>query len=582
MMPLFSLLKRFARHEARAFWVGVFLALIPVVSGILLLGVAGWFITASALAGGTVLALTFDVFRPGAIIRFLALSRTAGRYFERLTTHEATFRYIALLRKQVFSGISKLSGQAQGRLRRGLALSRLTTDLEAVEALYLRVFLPVFIALLVGIILCVCLAFISPLMALVIGFFYSASALLAPLLAYRLNRKNARRTVHATDALRLRIADLEAGATELAIFGRRTHQVEKTEKSDDILRRAQSEQDRINRMMRALVGFVGQSLVVVTMVMGTYLYSENQVSGPVLVALILVSLTALETVQASVAGCVELAKTSSSAKRILSLTQTTRTVDLPVQITKASKVSQTGTTAALNFCEVDFRYDQNPVPVVSKLSFTLSPGGKAAFIGSSGCGKSTILNLAAGLLQADGGSIKVNGCSISQFADSTLRSLISMVGQRTELFNDTIAGNLRLANPSAANDELWWALEQVGLADMIHEREGRLDHLLGERGHGLSGGESRRLVIARTLLKNAPIWIVDELTEGIDKKTAEEIVDRLSSVLAEKTILMATHRQLELNMVEQLHVIDSGILVRSIAQSNSELWQSTKGTLRPD
>lgn len=581
MMALAHLLKQFAQKEPVAFWAGVFLSMIPVVAGILLLGVAGWFITATALVGGTALALTFDVFRPGAIIRFLALSRTAGRYFERLMTHETTFRYIAYLRREIFRGISGLSNETQGRLRRSLALSRLTTDLEAVEALYLRVFLPMLVSLLLGIILSLCLAFVNPLIALITGSFYGGIALIFPLLAARLNEKNARWIAYATDALRLRISDLEAGASELAIFDHRRIQQEKTSKSSLVLTESQHAQDRISRRLRALTTLLGHCLVAMTMAVGAMLYSNGQISGPVLVAIILVSLTVLETVQMSLSGCLDLAKSALSAKRILPLTNGADSLgsdETARPWRKAAPMSDTG----LMFKHVRFSYDQATAPVLRDISFTISPGEKVGLIGPSGSGKSTILQLASLLLKATDGDILLGNTSVSQIEEPVFRSQVTAVGQRTELFYDTIAANLRLAAPGVTEAAMWTALECVGLDHTIRNRQEGLQLMLGERGSGLSGGESRRLVLARALLANGSVWVLDEPTEGLDHDRAATVIANLYEALADKTILMAAHRRLELALVDRVLIIENGRLSRSVAKCDREQWQALADILRPD
>ncbi len=581
MMAAAHLLKRFAQKEPAAFWAGVFLSLIPVAAGILLLGVAGWFITATALVGGTALALTFDVFRPGAIIRFLALSRTAGRYFERLMTHETTFRYITYLRRVIFRGISALRSEAQGRLRRSLALSRLTTDLESVEALYLRVFLPVLISLSVGAILCLCLAFIHPLIAIITGVFYGGVAFIIPMLAVRLNQKNARWITYATDALRLRISDLEAGAPELAIFNRRPDQQEKTFECSRRLQQKQAAQDRINRRLKALTNLLGQCLVAMTMAVGAILYSGGQITGPVLVALILVSLTVLETVQMSLAGCIDLAKSALSAKRIMPLMKHAHPIGSN-RSAKPQKPIPTSSDVGLILEDVHFSYGQTTAPALRDISFTVSPGEKVGIIGPSGCGKSTILQLVSRLLTTTKGDILLAGTPVSQIEETALRSLVAAVSQRTELFNDTVAANLRLAHPEATETELWAGLQHVGLTETIRNREGGLQLMLGENGSGLSGGESRRLVLARTLLTNAALWVMDEPTEGLDHDIAVAVMTHLRKALSDKTVLMAAHRSLELALVDRVLTMENGRITGSVSRCDNKQWRELTDALRPD
>lgn len=213
----------------------------------------------------------------------------------------------------------------------------------------------------------------------------------------------------------------------------------------------------------------------------------------------------------------------------------------------------------MNLNQVSFSYPQQPSPALEKISLQVKAGEHIAILGRTGCGKSTLLQLLTRAWDPAEGEILLNGEPLAQLNEATLRQAMSVVPQRVHLFSATLRDNLLLASPNASDARLAETLERVGLAKLLDDSG--LNSWLGEGGRQLSGGELRRLAIARALLHDAPLMLLDEPTEGLDATTESQILDLLAEVMREKTVLMVTHRLRGLARFNQIIVMDNGKII---------------------
>jgi ATP-binding cassette subfamily C protein CydC len=215
----------------------------------------------------------------------------------------------------------------------------------------------------------------------------------------------------------------------------------------------------------------------------------------------------------------------------------------------------------LELDRVSFCYEPGGPPVLEDVTFVLEPGKRVAVVGPSGAGKSTLANLILRFWDPSSGEIRLGAHDIRKYAQDDLRNLIGVVAQDTHVFNDTLRGNLLLARPEATDDDLQRAVARAQLSELVERLPGGLDSPLGEQGLKLSGGERQRLSIARTLLKDAPLLVLDEPTANLDPLTERELLDAAYEVMRGRATLVITHRLVRMEDMDEILVLDGGRIV---------------------
>lgn len=538
---------------------GALLAAVTVFAGIALLGLSGWFITATAVAGASVAtALVFDVFAPAAAIRFLSLARTAARYGERLTTHEATLGVLAGLRERLFRNIAQPGTENRLALQPSRTLFRLTADIDALDSLYLRVLVPAAVALCTALAVAVVFGVMHPLLGLAVAVWLLATGFGIPLLAARWSAVPARRRAHGLELLRSRTIDVVAGQTELLMAGQ-LQAFRKSVLAADA--RLAASDDALNLVeTKVVAGFGIASAVLLGAVFYgvAYLANAGVIGGPVAVMGMLVALAALEPFAALRRGAVELGRTVLAARRLGR--------DLVAPANPFPLHIPTG-NLAVDLRDVSVTYNKSALPSLQNVSLTLERGERVAVVGASGSGKTTLLSLLAGEIEAGQGSAK---CLPS-----------TLLTQRTELFQDSLRNNLLLADPGATDRRLLDVLAVAGLAELLATLPDGLDTKLGESGLGLSGGQGRRFALARLLLRDTPVWLLDEPSEGIDGETARDVLKRLAGQMKQRTVIITTHIRREAMLADRLLVLEHGRIKTACSKEQPE-YQTILDGLRPD
>jgi ATP-binding cassette subfamily C protein CydC len=535
-------------NDSFHFWLGILVALLPATAGLLLLGVSGWFITAAAIAGLS--GAFLNIFAPSALIRAFAIVRTAGRYGERVLTHDATFRFLTGFRNRLFASMAHRT--SDGR-RSGLLLNRLTLDIAVLDTVYLRLVVPLVLALVVAVTLLLVWSTISPLLLVTGAVFISAWVFLAVWTFVKSDTKNARRTDAALDAMRLRAADLAAGRRDLAIYGGLETAAETVLAAENRLAEAQETEDRRTSKLTAGSALLGQLFLAATLLVCLQEVGRGTLTAAFGVGLILVVMGLPEIFSMSLPGLAKLPRVSLAAGRIMRLMDDRRESE-PAgnRAATVSDVTTSTPTPVLSFKDVSFGYPGAERSVLEGLSFNVGPGEILALAGRSGCGKSTVAALAARLRNPGQGRIVLGAEDVSRIPEAELRRKITVIGQKAYLFNETVAENLRIANPNASDADLWRALEQAALADRISENPEGLQTILGEGGLGLSGGEQRRLALARAFLTQPVLFVLDEMTEGLDAATAGDVLDRFLSYRGNSAVLMIAHRRQEMERADRV------------------------------
>lgn len=530
------------RHNRLSFGFGILAALVPAVSGLLLLGVAGWFITVAGIAGAT--GVFLNIFAPSALIRAFAITRTAGRYAERLLTHDATFRFLTDLRNKLFSAMAERSATGQ---RSGLLLNRLTVDITALDGVYLRLVVPFAVIAVVAAGLIAVWISMPAVVAITGTSFLTVWLVFMVRSARSADAKTARRADAASEAMRLRATDMVAGRRDLAVYGGLDPVADTILEADQRQSAAEEIEERRSVRLTCLSTATGQGFVAVMLAAAASAVASAELSPGYAVALVLAAVAVPEIIGSILPGLIKLPRMELAAGRTNSLLSETRQAAPQLKAANQSDLAHSGQSAAiLKFENVSFQYPGAERTVLDNLSFEIGEKETLAIAGRSGCGKSTVAALAARLRQPGQGRILLNGRDLAEYPEQELRSKVTVLSQRPHLFNDTVAANLRIANPAATDTELWIALAQAAVAQRISESPDGLQTVLGEGGLGLSGGEQRRLALARAFLTNPDLFILDEMTEGLDADTTLDVLERFFSFRGRAAVLMIAHKRVEL------------------------------------
>ncbi|MGG5837009.1 heme ABC transporter ATP-binding protein/permease CydC [Huaxiibacter chinensis] len=551
MRALLPYLALYSRHK----WMltlGIVLAILTLLASIGLLTLSGWFLSASAVAGFAGL-YSFNYMLPAAGVRGTAIARTAGRYFERLVSHDATFRVLQHLRVFAFSKLLPLSPAGLARFRQGELLNRIVADVDTLDHLYLRVLSPLVGAFVVIVVVTLGLCFLDVQIALTLGGIMLLTLVLLPPLFYRAGKPAGENLTRLRGEYRQQLTSWLQGQAELTIFGASGRYRARMDSTELSWHEAQRRQSELTAFSQALMTLIGGVAVIAMLWMASGGVGDNLQPGALIALFVFCALAAFEALAPVTGAFQHLGQVIASAVRITQLTEQTPEVQFTAQHTPAP------TQASLHLQNVTFTYDGQLQNALNDITLDIPAGAHVAILGRTGCGKSTLLQLITRAWDPREGAILLNGMPLNAFSEPALRQAMSVVTQRVHLFSATLRDNLLLASPTASDERLRAALEQVGLQKLLDD-EG-LNSWLGEGGRQLSGGELRRLAIARALLHDAPLMLLDEPTEGLDATTESQILDLLAQVMKDKTVLMVTHRLRGLARFDQIIVMDNGHII---------------------
>ncbi|WP_110691724.1 thiol reductant ABC exporter subunit CydC [Salinicola halophyticus] len=521
--------------------LGALLMLATLFSALGLLSLSGWFITATAVAALSASGY-LDVFTPGGGIRLFAVSRTASRYLERLYNHDTILRLLADLRGRVFAGLVALDARTLSRVRASQWLNRMTADIDTLDNLYLRLLAPPLVAL-VSVVAFALFAFVFlPAAGIVL------LAILLPLGVFATagcawwGWHASHRRVERQERLRVRAIEQVEGLAELTSYRALAAHRELWVREEQGL---VEDQRRLGRRTAAgnLVVTLGiQLATLAVLLLGLTALREGQMSGPAMVMLALGTLAVSEGLGNLPMAFTQLGATVRAAERLNAQAELkTPLSGTPVEDEPSSS---SGAAPALVYRDVSVMHGERAV--FSGLDLAIDPGQRIGIIGASGIGKSTLAQLAVRAFDPQGGCVEFNHQAIAGLDPDSLRARIGYLTQRSELFHDTLAANLRMGDPDASDTELWDVLERVELKEWAETLPEGLATWVGEQGRQLSGGQARRIALARVMLRNSPLVILDEPLSGLDADTTAAVKVMLDVWLAGRTVLLLGHDRLAL------------------------------------
>lgn len=565
MRVLLPFLVLYRRHWIRM-TLGILLSILALGASIGLLALSGWFLAASALAGMTIAAKTFNYMLPAGGVRGLAIGRTATRYFERVVSHDATFRVLTRLRVFCFSRLIPLSPGGLARFRRTELLNRLVADVDTLDHIYLRLISPLLSALVVIGSTTLLLSLLDTRLALTLGGIMLALLLILPVIFYHAGKPIGRDITAQRSRYRVQLVEWLQANAELVLFGALRRVREQLDATERQWQQRQAQEASLAAWSQSLVVLASGLTAVLMLWLAAEHVGGNPHPGALLALFVFVTLAAFEALAPVASAFLHLGQVMASAERVQDVISQTP----PVQfVTEPEDKASAGETAAnpalqLNIQHVTFGYTPDQ-PVLRDVSLYLAAGERIALLGKTGCGKSTLLNLLTRAYDPQHGSIALGDTDIRLLPESQLRQAISVVSQRVHIFSATLRQNLLLGDPRASDAHLSDVLRDVGL-DTLLDGEG-LDMWLGDGGRPLSGGEQRRLGIARALLHNAPLMLLDEPTEGLDADTEHKILALLETHSRGKSVIAVTHRLSGLDQYDRICVMEEGQIIEQGSHS---------------
>ena len=530
---MLTLLRPYIALYKHYFWqivIGLGLSILTLFASIFLLSLSGWFLASTAVVGVAGL-YTFNYMLPAAGVRAAAITRTASRYVERLVDHNTTFKILAYLRTLAFRKILPLSANQLAQYQKADLLNRFIVDIDALDHLYLKLFSPIVTALVVILLLFVGLSYINLPIALIITIVLTITLLAMPVIFYHAGKQLGETLAKQQSEYRALLINYLQGQAELTLFNAQHRYRTKLDKLESDWLFHQQRQSTLMALSSALVVLIAGFLTLLVL----WLITQYTLS-PLVALFVFVCLASSEILAPIPGAFIFLGQVLTSATRTTVLFNQTpdikfieqgKTIDLSI--------------AKLQLDDISFSYPNQPFAILSHFSLTINSGQHVGLIGKTGCGKSTLLNLVTRTWEANSGKILINDIPVDQLDEATLRQTIAVVPQVITIFSDTLKQNLLIGNRQASDQQLIDVLHQVELSKLLATDQG-LNLPLGQGGRALSGGEIRRIGIARALLHNSPLILMDEPTESLDQQTEQQIIELIKQTCKNKTLLMVTHR----------------------------------------
>ncbi len=551
MRDLLPYLKLYKKHWF-GLTLGMLLAFVTLCASIGLLTLSGWFLSAAAVAGLTIARETFNYMLPGAFVRGFAMGRTAGRWGERVVSHNATFKLLTDLRIFFFEKLAPMIPGRVSNLRDADLLNRLVADIDAMDHVYLRLISPVTVGVLGIAALTALLCWFDMALGLTLGGVLLVLLLVWPVMFYKLGKRNGAELTQHKAEMRVATLDWLQGYSELTIFGAES-------RYRDAIYAAQEKLLANQKVNASFTGLASALLLLAngwTLVLMLWLAADGvngQAPDPMIALVVFATMASVELLMPIAGAFQHLGQTLTSARRLNEIILSEPDVKFPNEETRHSGQFD------ITFEHLTFNYSGGEQPALKDVSLTVPAGHKVAIVGQTGSGKSTLIQLLCRYWDAQQGDIRIAGTRLQEWKESDLRAAISVVSQRVDILNGSLRDNLSMAKPHADDNELSAMLERVGLGKLL-EAPG-LDTWLGDGGRQLSGGEKRRIGIARALLHDGPILLLDEPTEGLDKQTEQQIMALFQSHFENKTVIFITHRLVELETMDAVCLIEQGEIV---------------------
>jgi ATP-binding cassette subfamily C protein CydC len=488
-------------------------------------------------------------------VRFFGISRGVFRYLERLLSHETTFRLLAKLRVWFYEGLEPLAPARLFEFQSGDLLARIISDIETLQQFFLRVLSPPLVAAIISILAGLFLAHYHMSLAWVLLAGLAMAGLLIPGLSRSISHGLGQRLVQEQGKLQAKLTETLQGSSDLLSLNAEQSQIEQVEKINGKLLFLQRQSSKIQSLGDSLSGLTVHLTIAVVLMVAIPVVNLGNLSGVDLTVIVLAVIASFEAVLPLPEAFQNLEKSLAAGRRLFEI------IDAEPYIKDPPDALSRPISFDLQAEALYFQYEEDGPLALSDLSFRLPQGGCLAIVGPSGAGKSTLVNLLLRFWDPDGGRILLGKHDLRDYSISELRSWMAVLSQNTQIFNGTIRENLLLANPEAIQEQLIQAARSAQIHDFIMSLPDAYETWVGEGGALLSGGERQRLALARVLLKDAPLLILDEPSANLDTLTEQAFFDTLREIIDRRTTLLISHRLVAMNMADQILVLHNGRLI---------------------
>lgn len=503
-------------------------------------------------------------------VRFFGISRGVFRYLERLVSHETTFKLLAKFRYWFFKSIEPLVPSKTVDFTSGDLLSRSVADIEKLEHVFVRVIAPPLIMLATLILMWFLLGIFGIAYSLIFTALYIGTAVVVPFLTYILSRKCGNKVIELNSQLNNISVDIVNGISELALYGQKRKWEQQFNSVQTELLKEEKKMNSIQGLNDSLIGLMMNVTVWVTLLAAIPEVTEGNLQGVSLSIIVIGIMAAYEALMPIPQAVQYLEETASAGNRLFEITEMAED-DKQKTISDKNALPKDYSIA---FENVDFGYSFDR-RVLKRLSLKFPEKGLTAVVGATGSGKSTLVNLITNLWKPNKGKVDIGGVDIDVIEESRLRSIMGIVPQKIDLFTGTIRDNLLVGDPDADEEKMYEALKFAELEEFVRSLPSKLDTGIGELGKTLSGGERKRLALARAVLRKPSIIICDEMNTGLDAVTEQKIISNLKHLSANKNIILITHRLTLMEKYDHIYVLHKG----EIAESGSHPELLNKGGL---
>lgn len=487
-------------------------------------------------------------------VRFFGIARGVFRYFERYISHEVTFKLLAKFRLWFFESLAPLVPSKTVDYTSGDLLTRAIEDIESLEHIFVRVISPPFVLVAVSVLMFALLNIFNITYALVFVIIFFATSLGIPILTFLMSNKLGQKIVQLKSELEKRTIDNLKGLPEIIVYNQREKWEKEILNIQSQIVNAEYKMNLIQSLHESLTGLAMNFTVAVMLFIAIQDVSKGALEGVYLSVITIGIMASFEIVFQIPLAFQYLNKSIEAGKRLFEIT------DVKSDEINDNKATQNLKDFNLSIKNISFSYDGKR-KTLSNISFELKENQSIAIVGASGSGKSTLVNLLTRLWNYDEGDILLGNISYNNLSPQQIRNVISVIPQKVHLFTGTIRENLFLANSNATEEEMYSVIKQVDLMNLIENFPNKLDTHIGEFGKKLSGGESKRLLMARALLRNTPIIIFDEINSHIDYLTERKILQTVKDISKLKRIIFITHRIVQMEIFDEILVLSNGNIV---------------------
>ncbi|MGA5166023.1 MULTISPECIES: thiol reductant ABC exporter subunit CydD [Streptomyces] len=521
-------------------------------SAVGLMAVSGWLIS-RASEQPPVLHLMVAV----TATRAFGIGRAVFRYAERLVSHDAVLRMLADLRVAVYCGLERIAPAGLRTVRRGDLLSRLVSDVDALQDYWLRWLLPAGTAAVVGAGAVGFTAWLLPEAGAVLAAGLLVAGVAVPVVSGAVARRAEQRLAPARGALATRIVDLLRGCAELTVAGALAGRLTRMREADGALTRIATRQATATALGGGLSALVTGVTVAAAAFVGAGAVHDGRLDGVALAVVVLTPLAAFEAVTGLPSAVQYRQRVKRSAERVYEV------LDAPVPVHEPSEPrTAPDSPFPLELRGLTARYPGQERDALAGFDLRLEPGRRVAVVGASGSGKTTLAQVLLRFLDVRDGTYRIGGTDADALDGDDVRRLVGLCAQDAHIFDSSVRENLRLARTGASDGDLRAALGRARLLDWVDGLPEGLDTLVGEHGARLSGGQRQRLALARALLADFPVLVLDEPAEHLDLATADALTDDLLRATEGRTTVLITHRLHGLDAVDEVVVLEDGRAVQ--------------------